>query len=299
MPQYTFNVEPQDQSLRLDIYLTKNLPDQPSRTFVKHLIETDCVLVNDKSLKPHHKVAGGDVIVVNFSDPQETAALEPENIPLDIFYEDEAIVLINKPVGMLVHPTAGMRCGTLVNALLYHCQKLSSVNHEFRPGIVHRLDRETSGLVVVAKDNQSHIRLSREFEKHRVRKKYVALVQGEVAHEEGIIDAALGKHSRHFDKKAVRFDETAKAATTRYKVLKVFRNKATLVALYPQTGRTHQLRVHMAYLGHSILGDDKYGQRGSFPRLALHAQSIGFHHPQRKVFMEFSSLIPKEFLAGF
>ena len=295
MPQHILKVDDQNDKIRLDIFLAKNLPDVPSRTFVKGLIDDGQVKVNQRDVKAHYQVALGDEIIVQM--PEEIASwdnVKPEKIALDIFYEDPFFLVINKPPGMLVHPANGFSTGTLVNALLYHCRTLSKGSAEFRPGIVHRLDRETSGLMIVAKDNRTHVILGRQFEKHKVKKQYVALVEGDVEFDEGLIDAPLGRHSRFFDKKTVIFDESGKEAKTVYRVLKRYQTK-TLVALFPESGRTHQLRVHMAHLGHPILGDDKYGKKESFSRLALHAKTIGFSHPQTKHFIEFVSTLPKEF----
>jgi len=296
MSEHTLKVDEQNHNLRLDVFLAKNLPDVPSRTYVKRLIDDGQVKVNAKSVKAHHHVAQGDEIIVTVPEEDESWAdnLEPENIPLDIFYEDRYLLVVNKPAGLMVHPANGFSKGTLVNALLFHCKQLSDVNASFRPGIVHRLDRETSGLIVVAKDNRTHAILSRQFEKHKVKKRYAALVEGDIEFDEGLVDAPLGRHGRFFDKKAVTFDDSGKEAKTVYRVMKRYKTK-TLVALFPESGRTHQLRVHMAYLGHPILGDDKYGKKESFPRLALHAQSIGFTHPQTKHYIEFISPLPPEF----
>ena len=196
---------------------------------------------------------------------------------------------------MLVHPAQGIYSGTLVNALLFHCRQLSDFNGSSRPGIVHRLDKETSGLMIAVKDNQTHAQLARQFQKHKVKKQYVALVEGEVEFDEGIIDAPLGRHPVHHDLRDVQYNDAAKNAVTFYRVIK--RHKGvTLLSLFPKTGRTHQLRVHMNHIHHPILGDAKYGRKGSFPRLALHARAIGFEHPHWKCFLEFSCRPPREFL---
>ncbi len=294
----TFNVEEGHQGLRLDVYLTQVIEDVPSRTFSKRLIDEGRVIVNKaKKIKTNYKVAMGDVIEVDV-DPKEWAQhdIEAQDIPLDIFYEDEDIAVINKPAGLTVHPAAGGKNGTLVNALVYHFQEeLSDINGDVRPGIVHRLDRDTSGLIIIAKSNLAHARLGRQFEKHTVMKRYVALVQGKIQFDQGMIGVPLKRHVKYHDMRQVGKEGDGKEAVTLYQALR--RNdKSTLVALFPQTGRTHQLRVHMKHLGHPILGDDKYGRKESFPRLALHAQSIGFIHPITKQYIEFSTPVPKEFL---
>ncbi len=292
----TFKVDDQHNHIRLDVFLAEVLPDAPSRTFVKKLIQFGHVRVNEAATKAGHKLVAGDDIHVtipqNFLSPQH---VRPENIPLDIFFEDESLMVINKPIGMTVHPAHGCYSGTLVNALLYRKVSLSQINDDMRPGIVHRLDKETSGLMLVAKDNITHTKLAKQFKRHVVRKQYLALVRGEVEFDERVIDVPIGRHLHHHEKKSVQFDDGAKESKTVYRVIKRDYG-VTLVALFPKTGRTHQLRVHMAYLGHPILGDDKYGNKKSFPRLALHAQSIGFMHPNTKKYVEFSTCPPKEFL---
>ena len=294
----TFTVEEAYQDLRLDVYLTQVIEDIPSRSFVKKLIDEGKVNINAKPVvKTNYKMALNDKISVEV-DPSEwkKGDLQAQDIALNIFYEDADIAVINKPVGLTVHPAAEGKTGTLANALTHHFEQLSDVNGPARPGIVHRLDRDTSGLIVVAKTNVAHARLGRQFEKHTVMKRYVARVQGNVQFDQGMIDAALKRHVKYHDQRQITEEEgQGKESVTLYQVLKRF-SKSTLVALFPQTGRTHQLRVHMKHLGHPILGDDKYGRREAFSRLALHAQSIGFIHPTTKQYVEFSCPIPSEFL---
>ena len=295
MSTHVLKVAPEDEHLRLDVYLTKHLSQCPSRMFIKKLIEEGHVKIKTKIVKPHYKVTTGETIDVEIPKHlKENPELEAQAIPLDIFYEDDAILIINKPSGLMVHPATGQYTGTLVNALLHHADNLSDMNEDMRPGIVHRLDRDTSGLMIVAKDNMAHARLAKQFERHEIKKQYVALVEGEVAFDEGEIDEPIGRHVRHRDKKTVSYDEGAKDSVTRYKVIKRYKG-VTLIRLFPRTGRTHQLRVHMAHLKHPILGDEKYGHKNSFPRLALHAQSIGFKHPTTKEWIEFSAPAPKDF----
>jgi len=282
--------------MRLDVFLTKMLDNVPSRTFVKRLIDEGFVLVDDKEVKAHQKILNGQKVYVDFpEDFLKPIDAEPENIPLDICYEDEQLLIINKPVGMLVHPAPSIAHGTLVNALLYHCQNLSDVNSKFRPGIVHRLDQDTSGLMVVAKDNKTHELLARQFAEHTIKKRYVALVEGSIEFEEGLIDEPIGRNPVHREKKKVDYSDFGKDSVTFYKVIKRV-PKVTYVALLPKTGRTHQLRVHLAHIGHPILGDEKYGRKATFSRLALHAQSLGFIHPHSGLYVEFSSIAPREFL---
>jgi len=291
-------VEGYQAGLRLDVFLAQYIEQLPSRTAGRHLIDRGFVLLNGQGVNAHHRVGEGDIIEVHLEniEPDEIN-VEPENIPLDVLYEDPHIIVINKAVGMLVHPVHGFGTGTLVNALLYHCTSLSNVNEEHRPGIVHRLDRETSGVILVAKSDQAHVRLAKQFEQHKVQKRYVAIVKGLIEFDEGVVDVPLGKHPLHFDKRAVSFDETgSREAETSYRVIRRCANGTTVVALFPKTGRTHQLRVHMKHLGHPILGDDKYGDKNSFSRLALHAQSIIFQHPVHKWPMEVVAPLPQEIL---
>src|SRR3989338_5252836 len=296
MPVSIFKVDHDRAHTRLDVYLAQVLTGVPSRTFVQKLIEFGHVRVNEVNVKAHHKVSAGDDVYVEIPEDFLTPRhIKPENIPLDIFYEDEQLIVVNKPSAMMVHPAQGCYTGTLVNALLNYSVQLSRINAEMRPGIVHRLDRETSGLILVAKDNMTHARLAKQFQRREMRKTYIALVAGSVEFDEGAVNSPIGRHPRQKDKKAVQFDDGAKEAYTRYRVIR--RSKGcTLVALFPTTGRTHQLRVHLSYLGHPILGDDKYGNKNSFSRLALHAQGIGLHHPQTKRYMEFFTKAPRGFL---
>jgi len=292
----TRTVAEEYKDLRLDVYLAHAMPEVPSRMFIKKMIEAGQVKVNGRQEKAKYKVAAADFIEADINEedfaPKDVPA---EKMDLDIFYEDEDLVVINKPAGLTVHPASGSQSGTLVNGLMYRYKTLSDVNGSVRPGIVHRLDRDTSGLILIAKTNVAHARLGRQFEKHTIIKRYVARVQGKVQFDQGIIDVPLEQHKKYHDQRQVAREGTGKEAITLYQVLKRF-PRSTLMALYPQTGRTHQLRVHMKHLGHPILGDEKYGQKISFSRLALHAQSIAFTHPITKATIEFSCPTPQEFL---
>lgn len=295
MPAHLLKVEQEHARERLDVFLTQVMPGRQSRNFIKKLIDFGHVKVNEAKVKPHHKVAVGEDIFVEIPNDFLTSQhIKPEGIPLNIIYEDESLLVVDKPIGMTVHPSGGCYTGTLVNALLYYCERLSDVNGDIRPGIVHRLDKDTSGLLLVAKDNIAHTKLAKQFQRHTVRKRYVALVEGEVEFDEGKIDASLGRHPYHRKKRVVSFDQFSKKAETYYRVIK--RSKGvTLISLMPRTGRTHQLRVHMAYLGHPVLGDEKYGNKCTFPRLALHAEFISFIHPCTGSPVEFTSNPPEEF----
>jgi len=292
----TYKVQEEYKNLRLDVYLANAVPEVPSRMFIKKMIEAGQVKVNGRQEKVKYKVAAADSIEIDIHEE----AFAPKDVPaekmdLDIFYEDEDLAVINKPEGLTVHPASGSQSGTLVNGLMYHYKELSDVNGAVRPGIVHRLDRDTSGLILIAKTNVAHARLGRQFEKHTIIKRYVARVQGRVQFDQGVIEVPLERHKKYHDHRQVAPEGRGKSASTLYQVLKRF-SKSTLVALFPQTGRTHQLRVHMKHLGHPILGDEKYGRKESFPRLALHAQSIAFTHPITKAYVEFSCPTPQEFL---
>ncbi len=282
--------------MRLDLLLTdyalrNNLG--LSRTNIQRLIREGKVFLNSKIVnKPHHKLNPLDTLQV-FLPAQEKTEFLPEQIPLDIVYEDKDILVINKQTGLVVHPAPGNRAHTLVNALLGRSMELSDINKN-RPGIVHRLDKETSGLLVIAKNNASHLKLVKQFAQHSIQRKYIAIVSGRVEFAEDVIEAPIGRHPLKRKNMAVSFTQNTKYAKTFYRTLKRSRD-FTLLELAPFTGRTHQLRVHLAYLGHPILGDAKYGKKDSFLRLALHAQEIGFIHPSTGKLMHFTSKIPLEF----
>jgi len=297
---YELTVVEADESVRVDIYVAKALPDViPSRMFVKRLFDEGRLTVNNKIVKQHYKVHPGDLIAVDVRvDDYPDERIKPENVPLDIVFEDDNIIALNKAVGMAVHPAAGHYGGTLVNALIHHFGVLSDVNGAKRPGIVHRLDKETSGILLVAKNNMAHARLAKQFEEHTIEKKYVALVEGNVQFDEGVVDAPIGQHPRYHDLRCIARPGEGKQAETFYTVIKRHKGR-TAVALFPTTGRTHQLRLHMRHLRHTILGDEKYGNKETFSRLALHAQAIFFEHPFSKFKMEISVPLPPEFVPYF
>jgi len=292
METFSFIVDKENNNQRLDVYLSRALLQKTSRTFIQQLILKNKVKINGSASKPHKKVKEGDRVWVEFVPP-EPQKIKAEKISLEILYEDKDILVVNKPMGMVVHPAIGNYSGTLVNALLHHCKELSDLNHPLRPGIVHRLDKDTSGVMVVAKNNPSHIALAKQFQEHSIQRKYVALVSGRVEFDEGMIDMPLGRSVRDREKMMVTFNKSREAQTV-YKVIKRF-SDMTLLEIFPQTGRTHQIRVHLAYLGHPVLGDEKYGDKGSFSRLALHAQGLGFIHPSKNKFVEFKTELPQEF----
>ncbi len=295
--EYNLTVSPQSANIRLDVFISNFSKGNNlgfSRTFIQRLISGNEVTVNNLCVnKPNHKVRADDEVKIQVK-AKEPTVIKSENIPLEIIYEDADIAIIDKQIGLVVHPAPGNYEHTLVNALAYHIDKLSDVNKD-RPGVVHRLDKDTSGLIVIAKNNAAHLHLAEQFAKHSIKRKYVALVSGRVEFDEGVIEMPIGRHPRERKNMAVGFGKNTRYAKTFYRTLK--RTKEfSLLELEPFTGRTHQLRVHLAFLGHPILGDVKYGKKNTFNRLALHAESIGFIHPRTGKFVEFSSEIPREFI---
>jgi 23S rRNA pseudouridine1911/1915/1917 synthase len=257
------------------------------------LLKKGKVLLNGQVPKRHQKVNAGDIIEIAIPAPEEFAVLA-EDIPLIIAYEDEHLLVVNKPQGMVTHPAPGNYTGTLVNALLAHCNDLSGIGGVLKPGIVHRLDKGTSGLLLVAKTDDAHRKLAKQFKDKTTKRVYLALVDGNVELDNGTIELSIGRSARDRKKMAVKFDdESSREAITHYKVIKRF-GDFTLLECRLATGRTHQIRVHLSYIGHPILGDEKYGTKGNFKMPMLHAATIGFTHPATKKFMEFSSKPPKE-----
>lgn len=282
-----------DEGKRLDKFLADTLPEKFSRAFIQKLISERSVLVNNLPVKNHHKVMAGDDIRMTIPLPVPSS-IKGEEIALDIVYEDDDLMVVNKPLGMVVHPAPGNYEGTLVNAVLGHCKNLSGIGGVLKPGIVHRIDKGTSGLLVVAKTDRAHAGLAKQFKAKTIKRVYVAIVKGVVELDNGIIELPIGRHSRDRKKMAISFADSSREARTQYKVLKRFKD-FTLLELTLGTGRTHQIRVHMTHIGYSILGDDKYGNaRGAFHRLALHAKTLGFVHPVTGKYMEFTSDLPED-----
>jgi 23S rRNA pseudouridine1911/1915/1917 synthase len=279
---------------RLDVFLSAHL-SRLTRSQVQKLVDDKKVRVNGAWSKPAHKLRVGDVVEVDLSG-ETKIPLMPENIPLEVLYSDEDIIVINKPAGLVVHPGAGVTHGTLVNALLYHFPGIEKVGHPERPGIVHRLDKETSGVMVVARSEKAYFELKRQFKAREVEKIYLGLVRGRIQTMEGKIDWAIGRHPRHRQRISIR-TKKPKEALTYYWVKKVLKN-FTLLEIKPVTGRTHQIRVHFAAAGHPIVGDSRYGGReksGKFGRLFLHAWHIVFAHPVTGILVEFYAPLPREF----
>lgn len=290
---YNFEVHKFKEGKRLDVYLTTEIPSL-SRSRIQDLIGGGMVTVNGSVSRPGYRLKPGDKVAVRVPQPQELK-VEPEAVPLDIYYEDKDLVVVNKPRGMVTHPAAGNYSRTLVNALLYHCRDLSGINGVLRPGIVHRLDKDTSGLLVVAKNDASHRELALQLKDHRIIRQYTALVHGTLREEKGTIEAPLGRHPVDRQRMAV-VSSGGRSAVTHYFVARRF-GRYTLLNVRLETGRTHQIRVHMAYIGHPLVGDSKYapsrdhlGLKGQF----LHAAVLGFHHPTSREYLEFTAPLPKE-----
>lgn len=279
---------------RLDKFISVMSENELTRSAAVKLIEDGCCTVNDAAVQKNYKLRAGDSVRVEIPDAAETDIL-PENIPLDIVYEDNDLLVVNKPKGMVVHPAAGHYSGTLVNALMYHCKgSLSGINGEIRPGIVHRIDKDTSGLLIVAKNDTAHRGLAEQIKEHSFTREYEAVVNGSVK-EDGTVNAPIGRHKTDRKKMCVTL-ENSREAVTHYFVIENFTD-STHLRLRLETGRTHQIRVHMAYIGHSVAGDEVYGngKPKSLMGQCLHAKKIGFVHPITGEYMEFDSELPEYF----
>ncbi len=278
--------------IRIDKYVSENT--ELTRSAVQGLLEKGGILVNGVSVSKNYKLKTGDCIAVEIPEPQCMDAV-PENIPLDIVYEDGDLLVVNKPKGMVVHPAHGNYNGTLVNALLYHCgESLSGINGVIRPGIVHRIDKNTSGLLIVAKNDRSHLHLAEQIKEHCFTREYEAVATGYFRETSGTIDAPIGRHKVDRKKMCVT-TENSRNAITHYSVIKQYGGFAH-VKLRLETGRTHQIRVHLAYIGHAVLGDDVYGKPyKNLDGQCLHARKIGFIHPATNEYMEFTSELPEYF----
>lgn len=289
------NVLDADIGCRIDKYISDNIAEL-TRSAVQGLLTKGGVLVNGSVVSKNYKLRSGDVIDVEIPDPQPMDAV-PEDIPLDIVYEDSDLLVVNKPKGMVVHPAHGNYNGTLVNALLHHCgDSLSGINGVIRPGIVHRIDKNTSGLLIVAKNDAAHLHLAEQIKAHSFTREYEAVAVGSFREREGTVDAPIGRHKVDRKKMCVT-QENSRNAVTHYTVLKQYGGYAH-VRLRLETGRTHQIRVHLAYIGHPVLGDDVYGKPyKGLDGQCLHARKIGFIHPTTGKYMEFSSELPEYFQA--
>lgn len=283
-----------DINKRLDLFLSEKL-EHMSRSYVQGLIENESVKVNNKVKKSNYKLKFGDEISIEVPTPVELQ-VEGENIPIDTIYEDSDVIVVNKPQDMVVHPAPGNYTGTLVNALLYHCKDLSGINGVIRPGIVHRIDKDTTGILVVAKNDNAHNKLAEQLKNHSMTRTYYALVEGNVKQDEGIVNAPIGRHPVDRIKMAVVKD--GREAVTHYRVIERF-GDYTLVKCNLETGRTHQIRVHMAHIGHPLVGDNVYGykkQKFNLKGQVLHAKELGFIHPTSGEYIHFDSELPKYFI---
>ncbi len=295
MKEIKITVEDIEEPTRIDLYLSRELNDI-SRSYVQKLIKKGNVKVNNSVIDSKKlKIDEEDEIEIIIPEP-EKLKLKPQNIPIEILYEDEDVLVVNKPQGMVVHPAPGHYSGTLVNALLYHCKNLSSINGIIRPGIVHRIDKDTSGVLMIAKNNKSHNFLADQLRDHTVKRIYMALVHGNIKEESGTVDAPIGRHPVNRLKRAV-IENNSKKAVTHFKVVERYSNY-TLVELQLETGRTHQIRVHMSYIGYPLVGDPLYGikrEKFNLNGQALHAKILGFVHPSTFKFMEFDTPLPEYF----
>lgn len=296
MMKTLLKIEESDAGERIDITLT-DLLTGVSRSSIQKLTEKGKILVNGLPVpSKSYKLKEGDSVEIQFEEPVLLAAV-PEDLPIDIIYEDDDLIVVNKSKGMVVHPAPGNPSGTLVNGILYHCRgRLSSINGVIRPGIVHRIDKDTSGLLVVAKNDSAHQKLAEQFAAHSITRLYRAIVHNNFSSDEGTVDAPIGRDPHNRLRMAVT-EKNGKAAKTHYKVLERF-GPLTYIEAVLETGRTHQIRVHMAYIKHPLLGDELYGPKKSVVKTQgqmLHAKVIGFIHPTRGEYVEFDSSLPDEF----
>lgn len=295
MEENIFQVSQDSHKQRVDKYLSDQIPEF-SRSRIQKLLDDEQVTVNGKVTKSNYKLNVGDevCIIVPEAVPIDIPA---ENIPLDIVYEDEDIIVVNKPKGMVVHPAPGHYTGTLVNALMYHCKdQLSGINGELRPGIVHRIDMDTTGLLVACKNDYAHNFIAEQLKEHSITRKYQAIVYNSIKEDEGVVDAPIGRDVRDRKKMAVNY-KNGREAVTHYRVLERFKN-LTYIECELETGRTHQIRVHMTQIGHPLLGDEIYGPKNCPYHLTgqtLHAKTLGFVHPRTKKYIEFDSELPEYF----
>lgn len=297
MNEYEFLIKEEKEAERIDKFLSEAIGDL-SRSFLQKLLKEQQVMVNEKPVKANYRLRTGDRIRVCVP-PCEELNIEPENIPLDILYEDEDLLVVNKPKGMVVHPSAGHTSHTLVNGVLYHCQgNLSGINGVLRPGIVHRIDKDTTGALVICKNDLVHRELAEQLKEHTIKRRYRAIVLGNFKEEEGTVEGPIGRHPVDRKKMAINY-KNGKDAVTHYRVLERFGN-CSYIECRLETGRTHQIRVHMTSIGHPLLGDLVYApsQKNGFhlQGQTLHAQILGFYHPVQKKYMEFEAPLPDYFV---
>jgi len=292
-PVHEIEASHEDARQRVDMVLVKYLPGL-SRSKIQALVKAGRVTLRGEPVRSSGEVQAGDLFRVEEEPPKPPAGARPEDIPLEILHEDADLLVVNKPAGMVVHLGAGHEEGTLVNALLHHAGSLSSGSEEHRPGIVHRLDKETSGCIVVAKNDRTHAALSAQFADRQVKKTYLAVVRGRPRHTKGTIDLAIGRHPVQRQKMTPRRAPSGRDAVTDYELLAT-RDGWALIACMPRTGRTHQIRVHLQHLGHPIAGDPLYGKRGDFARHLLHAWRLEFTHPSTGGIIRCEAPLPEDF----
>ncbi|PIC86475.1 RluA family pseudouridine synthase [Sporosarcina sp. P20a] len=292
MGRFKYEITEELTGNRIDKALATLQPDW-SRTQIQQWVKDEHIKVNDSSVKPNYKVKTDDQVIVELPEVEEYD-VEAENLHLEIVYEDQDVLVVNKPVGMVVHPSAGHVSGTLVNGLMHQVTDLSGINGVLRPGIVHRIDKDTSGLLMVAKNDKAHVSLVNQLVAKSVNRVYTALVHGHIPHDNGTIDAPIGRDKR--DRQRMAVVDEGKNAVTHFKVLERF-GAYTLVECRLETGRTHQIRVHMKYIGYPLVGDPKYGQRKTidFGGQVLHAGTVGFDHPTTGEYMEFTAPLPENY----
>ena len=295
MKEY-FTVENQEGE-RIDRYLSEEMEDR-SRSYIQKLIKDQYVIVNQKPVKANYRLSLGDMVEITLPEAKEPDII-PENIPLDILYEDQDIIIVNKPKQMVVHPAPGHYSGTLVNALMYHCgQELSGINGTMRPGIVHRIDMDTTGSLIVCKNDMAHQSLSEQLKIHSIKRVYVAIVHGNIKEDNGTVNSPIGRHPTERKKMSIH-TKNGRNAITHYKVLERF-GEYTYIQCELETGRTHQIRVHMASIGHPLVGDQVYGPRKCpFPKLqgqTLHAKTLGIIHPRTGEYLEINAPLPDYFI---
>ena len=294
MEEIVLKITEENNGERIDKYLSTVIEGK-TRSFIQGLIADKAVTVNGKIIKSNYKLKSNDEIVIILPEPIELD-VKAENIDLNIVYEDSDVIVINKPKNMVVHPAPGNYTGTLVNGLLYHCKDLSGINGVIRPGIVHRIDKDTTGILVIAKNDEAHNSLAKQFKDHSIKREYYALVEGRFSKESGTIDKPLGRNKK--DRLKMDIVEDGRRAVTHYEVLEKYDKGVSLIKCTLETGRTHQIRVHMASIGHPLVGDQTYGykkQKFKIEGQALHAKTLGFIHPTTGEYIEFTSDLPEYF----
>ncbi|MGL5870090.1 MAG: RluA family pseudouridine synthase [Clostridium chrysemydis] len=293
MEERIYNIDETLKGKRIDKFLSEEFEGK-SRSFIQGIIEKGTVLVNEKVVKSNYKLKTFDIVKVSMPEPEELD-VQAENIDINILYEDSDVVVINKAKGMVVHPAPGNYNGTLVNALLYHCKDLSSINGVIRPGIVHRIDKDTTGVLVIAKNDDAHVKLSAQLKDHSMKREYYALVEGKISKDSGTIDKPLKRSKK--DRLKIAIDSDGRRAVTHFEVIERFKN-TTLVKCVLETGRTHQIRVHMASIGHPLVGDPLYGFKKTKFKSGgqmLHAKVLGFIHPRTNEYVEFTTELPDNY----